>query len=247
MLNVESWNLKHPKKVKDLLEAQAKLEEAVHAPAPSNEGFLSAETLEAALNEHTMYSLYHGDERRQAINLARNTIERQLKTEVNNNLDSYITQVKKIFEPAAEAYAEAVEKLPATGKFTAEQVLNFNEPERVAYHSAREAAGVISWTAGWLHSLLDLPGQRLGNWGKWFLVCAPESVGALTCLQLEEEHTGEKAYDSLLPPLLRALREGAELRIATPSQARADAEEQEQARLEMSDQNWLNLRRDLKL
>lgn len=246
MLNVESWNLKHPKKVKDLLEAQAKLEEAVHAPAPSNEGFLSADTLEAALNEHTLHSLYHGDERRQAINLARNSIERELKTQINANLDSYITQVKQVFEPAAEAYAEAVEQLPS-GKFTAEDVLNFNEPERVAYHSAREAAGTISWAAGWLYDLLDLPGQRLGNWGKWFLVCAPETVGGLTCLQLEEEHTGEKAYDSLLPPVARALREGASLRVAVPAQARADAEEQEQARSEMSDQNWLNLRRGLKL
>lgn len=246
MLNVESWNLKHPKKVKELLAAQEKLEEAVHAPSPSTDGFLSADTLEAALNEHTMHALYHGDERRQAINLARNTIERQLKTEVNNNLDSYLKQVEAIFEPAAEAYTEAVEKLP-TGKFTAEDVLAFSESQREAYHTAREAAGTISWAAGWLHSLLDLPGQRLGNWRKWFLVCAPETVGGLTCLHLEPEHSGEPAYGALLPPLLRALREGAELRIATPSQARADAEEQEQARLEMSEQDWLNLRRDLKL
>lgn len=246
MLNVQSWTLKHPKKVKDLLEAEAELEKAVHAPAPSNEGFLSPDTLEAALNEHTMHALYHGQERQRAINLARNTIERQLKSEVNNNLDSYLKQIEAIFNPAAEAYAEAVEKLP-TGKFTAEDVLNFNTGEREAYHSAREAAAVISWAAGWLHDLLDLPGQSLGNWGKWFLVCAPESVAGLTCLFLEEEHTGEKGYDALLPPLLRALREGAYLRIATPSQAREDAEEQEQARTEMSNEAWLTLRRSLKL
>lgn len=72
-------------------------------------------------------------------------------------------------------------------------------------------------------------------------------MGGLTCLQLEEEHTGEKGYDALVPPLLRALREGAELRIATPSQARADAEKQEQARTEMSNEAWLTLRRSLKL
>ena len=246
MLNVESWNLKHLKKVKDLLEAQAKLEELVHAPAPSNDGLLSADTLEAAIDEHTRFALYNGDHRRQAINLARNTIERQLKAEVNNNLDSYLKQVEAIFEPASESYADAVEKLPAT-KFTAEDVLGFSEEQREAYHTAREAAGVISWAANWLWELLDLPGQSLGNWGKWFLVCAPESVAGLTCLFLEEEHTGEKGYDALLPPLLRALREGAELRIATPSQARADAEEQERARTEMSNEAWLTLRRDLKL
>lgn len=246
MLNLKSWNLKHNKKIQELLAAEAKLEEAVHAPSPSTNGFLQADTLEAALNEYTMHSLYHGDERRQAINLARNTIERQLKTEVNNNLDSYLKQVQAIFEPAAEAYTEAVEKLP-TGKLTAEDVLGLPEEQREAYHTAREAAGVISWAADWLWELLDLPGQSLGNWGKWFLVCAPESVAGLTCLFLEEEHTGEKGYDALLPPLLRALREGAELRIATPSQAREDAQRQEQARSEMSDQNWLKLRRDLKL
>lgn len=246
MLNVESWNLKHPKKVKDLLEAQAKLEEAVHAPAPSNNGFLSAETLEAAIDEHTRFALYNGDHRRQAINLARNTIERQLKAEVNNNLDSYLKQVEAIFNPAAEAYANAVEKLP-TGKFTADAVLGFSEEQREAYHTAREAAGVISWAADWLWELLDLPGQSLGGWGKWFLVCAPESVAGLTCLFLEEEHTGEKGYDTLLPPLLRALREGAYLRIATPSQASESAQEQEQARQGMDEQAWLTLRRDLKL
>lgn len=246
MLNVESWNLKHPKKVKDLLEAQAKLEEAVHAPVPSNQGFLSAETLEAALNEHTMHTLYHGDERRQAINLAQSTIERQLKAEVNNGLDSYLKQVKAVFDPAAEEYAEAIEQLPSS-KFTAEEVLGFSQEQREAYHTAREAAGVISWAADWLWELLDLPGQSLGGWGKWFLVCAPESVAGLTCLFLEEEHTGEKGYDALLPPLLRALREGARLRIATPSQAREAAQEQENARQGMDEQAWLTLRRDLKL
>lgn len=246
MLNVESWNLKHPKKVKDLLEAQVKLEEAVHAPAPSNEGFLQADTLEAALNEHTLHSLYHGDERRQAINLAQNTIERQLKAEVNNGLDSYLKQVEAIFNPAAEAYAEAIEQLPS-GMFTADAVLGFSESQREAYHTAREAAGVISWAANWLYDLVDLPRQSLGGYSRWFLVCAPESVAGLTVLQLEEDYAGEPAYGALLPPVLRAVREDASLRIATPSQARADAEEQEQARSEMSDQNWLNLRRDLKL
>ena len=246
MLNVESWNLKHPKKVKDLLEAQAKLEEAVHAPSPSADGFLQADTLEAALNEHTMHALYHGDERRQAINLAQNSIERELKAQVNNNLDKYLKQVEAIFEPASEAYAEAVEKLPS-GKFTAEDVLGFSEEQREAYHAAREAAGVISWAANWLWELLDLPGQSLGNWGKWFLVCAPESVAGLTCLFLEEERTGEKGYDALLPPLLRALREGAQLRVATPAQAREAAQEQENARQGMDEQAWLTLRRDLKL
>ena len=246
MLNVESWNLKHPKKVKELLDAQEKLEQAVHAPAPSNDGFLQADTLEAALNEHTMHALYHGDERRQAINLARNTIERQLKAEVNNSLDSYLKQVEAIFNPAAEAYTEAVEQLPSE-KLTAEDVLGLPEEQREAYHSARQAAGTISWAANFLYGLLDLPGQRLGNWGKWFLVCAPESVAGLTCLFLEEEHTGEKGYDALLPPLLRALREGAQLRVATPAQAREAAQEQENARQGMDEQAWLTLRRDLKL
>lgn len=246
MLNVESWNLKHPKKVKDLLEAQAKLEEAVHAPAPSTDRFLSADTLEAAIDEHTKYAVMQGDERRQAINLARNTIERQLKTEVNNSLGSYLKQVEAIFNPAAEKYTEAVEKLP-TGKFTAEDVLAFSESQRGAYHTAREAAGVISWASGWLYDLLDLPGQRLGGYSRWVLVAEPGSVAGLTCLQLEEDYAGEPAYGALLPPLLRALREGAELRVATPAQARVAAEEQEQARLSMDSQDWLNLRRDLKL
>lgn len=246
MLNVESWNLKHPKKVKELLAAQEKLEQAVHAPAPSNDGFLSAETLEAALNEHTMHTLYHGEERQRAINLARNTIERQLKAEVNNNLNSYLKQVEAIFTPAAEAYAEAVEKLPAT-RFTAEDVLGFSEEQREAYHTAREAAGVISWAANWLYDLVDLPRQGLGGYSRWFLVCAPESVAGLTVLQLEEDYAGEPAYGALLPPVLRAVREGAYLRVATPAQAREDAEEQEQERQGMDDQAWLTLRRDLKL
>ena len=246
MLDLKSWNLKHPKKIQELLAAQEKLEEAVHAPAPSNEGFLSAETLEAALNEHTMHTLYHGQERQRAINLARNTIERQLKAEVNNNLNSYLKQIEAIFNPAAEAYTEAVEQLPSS-MFTAEDVLGFSQEQREAYHTAREAAGVISWAADWLWELLDLRGQSLGGWGKWFLVCAPESVAGLTCLFLEEDYAGEPAYGALLPPVLRALREGAELRIATPSQARAAAEKLEAQRQNMSQENWLNLRRDLKL
>lgn len=247
MLNVESWNLKHPKKVKDLLEAQAKLEELVHAPAPSNDGFLSAETLESAIDQHTRFTLYNGQERRQAINLAQNTIDRELKAQVNANLDKYLEQIEAIFNPAAEAYAEAIEKLPATGKFAADDVLNFNAGEREAYHSAREAAGVISWAADWLWELLDLPGQSLGGFSRWFLVAEPGNVGGLVCLQLEDDYAGEPAYGALLPPLLRAVRQGARLRVATPAQAREDAEEQEQERQGMDDQAWLTLRRDLKL
>jgi len=232
--------------VKDLLEAQAKLEQLVHAPASSNQGFLSAETLESALNEHTKHTLYSGQERQRAINLARNTIERELKAQVNANLDKYLEQVKQIFEPAAETYTEAVEKLPAT-MFTAEDVLGFSEEQREAYHTAREAAGVISWAADWLWALLDLPGQSLGGYSRWMLVAEPGSVAGLTVLQLEEDYAGEPAYGALLPPVLRALREGARLRVATPVQARAEAEELEAERQNMSQENWLNLRRDLKL
>ena len=119
--------------------------------------------------------------------------------------------------------------------------------DREAYHTAREAAGVISWAANWLHDLVDLPEQRLGNWGKYFLVCEPGSVAGLTCLQLEEDYAGEPAYGALLPPLLRALREGAQLRVATPAQARAEAEELEAQRQNMSNEAWLTLRRNLKL
>ena len=246
MLNVSNWTLRHPAKVKDLLEAQAKLEQLVHAPAPSNQGFLSAETLESALNEHTKHTLYSGQERQRAINLARNTIERELKAQVNANLDKYLEQVKQVFEPAAETYTEAVEKLPAT-MFTAEDVLGFSEEQREAYHTAREAAGVISWAADWLWALLDLPGQSLGGYSRWMLVAEPGSVAGLTVLQLEEDYAGEPAYGALLPPVLRALREGARLRVATPVQARAEAEELEAERQNMSQENWLNLRRDLKL
>lgn len=246
MLKVTNWNLKNPKAVENLLEAQAKLEELVHAPAPSNQGFLSAETLETALNEHTKHTLYSGQERQRAINLARNTIERQLKAEVNNNLDNYVKQVEAIFNPAAEKYTEAVEKLPS-GKFTAEDVLGFSESQREAYHTAREAAGTISWASNWVYDLLDLRGQSLGGYSRWFLVCEPGNVGGLVCLQLEDDYAGEPAYGALLPPVLRALREGAQLRIATPAQAREDAQRQENARQGMDDQAWLNLRRDLKL
>ena len=246
MLNVENWTLKNPKAVENLLEARAKLEELVHAPAPSNDGFLSAETLESAIDQHTRFTLYNGQERRQAINLAQNTIDRELKAQVKANLDKYLEQVKQIFEPASKEYTEAVEKLPA-GKFTADAVLGFSEEQREAYHTAREAAGTISWASNWLYDLLDLPGQSLGGYTRWFLVCAPESVAGLTVLQLEEGRTGEKGYDALVPPLLRALREGARLRIATPAQAREDAEEQEQERQGMDEQAWLTLRRDLKL
>lgn len=246
MLNLKSWNLKHNKKIQELLAAEAKLEDAIHAPAPSNDGFLSAETLEAAIDEHTKYAVMQGEERQRAINLARNTIERELKAQVNANLDKYLKQVEAIFTPAAEAYADAVEKLPDT-KFTAEDVLGFSESQRGAYHTAREAAGTISWAANWMWELLDLPGQSLGGYSRWFLVCAPESVAGLTCLQLEEDYAGEPAYGALLPPVLRALREGAYLRIATPSQGRAAAEKLEAQRQNMSQENWLNLRRDLKL
>ena len=169
-----------------------------------------------------------------------------MKAEVNNNLDSYLKQVEAVFAPAASAYADAVEKLPAS-KFTADEALGFSGEQRGAYDTAREAAGTISWASGWLYDLLDLRGQSLGGYSRWFLVCAPETVGGLTCLQLEDDYAGEPAYGALLPPVLRALREGAQLRVATPAQARAEAEELEAERQNMSNEAWLTLRRSLKL
>ena len=234
-LNPNDWNLKHPKEVTQLLKAQQKLDELVNAPAPDTAGLYNEKTLEKTLDAMVNHSLVSGHERVRAVNQARELIERKLNRTIKENMDEYLAQAAESFDKAAEKYEENIYLLPAQ-PFTAEEALGFSAEQREAYDKVCEAAGVLSYWMQWALELTDLPGEYLNSWSKWFTIVSPETVGGLMVLQLEDADTGNPAYDRTLPAVARAVREGATLRLASPSQAYRDAQAQEAQRQGMSDE-----------
>lgn len=244
MLNLNEWNLKHSKEVNQLLKAQEKLEEVVNSPAPDTSGLFDPKTTESTLDALIQHSLVSGHERVRAVNQARGLIERKLNQEIQNNLDNYLAQASESFDKAAEQYEANIDLLPST-PFTAEDVLGFSAEQREAYDRVCEAAGVLSHWMGWSLELTELPAESLGPWSKFFTIVSPETVGGLVVLQLEEPSTGNTAWDKTLPVVARALREGASLRLASPTAARREADRVEEERQAMSDEAHRVLRSGL--
>lgn len=244
MSNLSNWNLKHPKEVSQLLKAQEKLEQLINAPEPDVSGLFNEKTLESTLDAMIQHSLVSGGQRAREVNRARTLIENRLNQAIQENLDSYLEQAAESFNAAAQTYSANIYELPAS-PFTAEDALGFSAEEREAYDKVVEAAGVLSYWMEWALELKELPGEGLGPWSKWHTIVSPETVGGLMVAQLEDATTGNPAWDRTLPVVSKALREGATLRLATPTQARREAEEVEEERQSMSDEAHRVLRAGL--
>ena len=243
-MNLNEWNLEHPKGVVQLLNAKKKLEQVTDSPAPDTSGLFNEKTLEKTLDAMVNHSLVSGHERVRAVNQARSLIENKLNQAIQENLDSYLEQTSESFDAAAEKYEKNIMLLPAK-PFTAEDALGFSAEQREVYDKVVEAAGVLSHWMSWSLELTDLPAQGLGPWSKWHTIVSPENVGGLMVLELEDASTGNTAWDRTLPVVARALREGATLRLATPTTARREADRVEEDRQEMPDKEHRALRAGL--
>lgn len=246
MLNLNSWEMTHSKEVNQLLKAQEKLEEVVNSPAPDTSGLFDPKTTESTLDAMIQHSLVSGHERVRAVNQARSLIENRLNQAIQSNLDDYLAQASESFDKAAEQYADNIDLLPST-PFSAEDVLGFSAEQRDAYEKVVEAAGVLTHWMNWALELTELPAEGLGPWSKFFTIVSPETVGGLMVLQLEEPTTGNPAWDRTLPVVARALREEASLRLASPTAARRDADQVEEERQDMADEDYRVLRAGLGL
>lgn len=243
-LNLNDWNMKHGREVTQLLKAQDKLEQLINAPEPDVSGLFNEKTLESTLDAMIQHSLVSGGQRAREVNRARTLIERELNQAIQENLDDYLAQAAESFDKAAEEYEANIYELPAQ-PFTAEDVLGFSAEQREAYDKVCEAAGVLSYWMDWALELTDLPAEGLGPWSKWHTIVDADNVGGLMVLELEEAGTGIPAYDRALPVVAKALREGAALRLATPTAARRGADRVEEDRQSMSDEAHRVLRAGL--
>lgn len=239
-MNLNEWNLKHPRQVTDLLKAQEKLEQVIDAPAPDTSGLFNQKTVESTLDAMIQHALVSGSERLRAVNHARTLIENKLNQAIQSNLDDYLEQASETFDAAAEQYEDYINLLP-TKPYDAEDVLAFSPEQRNAYEKVTQAAGVLEAWMNWSLELTELPGQGLGQWAKWFVLLDPETVGGLLVAQLEEG-TGSTAWERTLPVLGKALKEGAALRLAAPTTARREADLVEGQRQDMGDEDYRLLR-----
>lgn len=240
MLNLNTWSLKHGREVTQLLKAQNKLEQLINAPEPDVSGLFNENTLESTLDTMIQHSLVSGSQRVREVNRARTLIENRLNQAISSNLDSYLEQAAESFDAAAQTYESYIYELPST-PFTAEDALAFTAEQREAYDKVCEAAGVLTHWMQWALELTELPAAGLGPWSKWHTIVDADNVGGLLILELEDATTGNPAYDRTLPVVARALREGATLRLATPTTARRGADSLEQERQEMPDKEYAAL------
>lgn len=243
-MNIREWNLSHSKEVLQLLKAEEKLEQLINAPEPDVSGLFNEKTLESTLDAMIQHSLVSGSQRVREVNRARTLIERELNQAIQENLDDYLAQAAESFDKAAEEYEANIYELPAQ-PFTAEDALGFSAEQREAYDKVCEAAGVLSYWMDWALELTDLPAEGLGPWSKWHTIVDADNVGGLMILELEDATTGNPAYDRTLPVVAKALREGAALRLATPTAARRGTDLLEQERQEMPDKEYAALRSGL--
>lgn len=243
-LNIREWNMKHSKEVTQLLKAQEKLEQLINAPEPDVSGLFNEKTLESTLDAMIQHSLVSGSQRVREVNRARTLIENRLNQAIQENLDDYLSQASQSFDKAAQIYEANIYELPST-PFTADQALGFSEEQREAYDKVCEAAGVLEAWMNWAFELTELPGQGLGPWSKWHTIVDAYNIGGLMILELEDAGAGNPAWSRTLPVVSKALREGACLRLATPTAARRGADSLEQERQEMPDKDYAALRSGL--
>lgn len=218
---LEDYPLNHPEHVKEML---AELDNVRFAtldepplPDPTNteevQEYLERCALVAVLNQlpansnqPAPFTLY---KRRFQDRLARDIL-----AEVEDNKQFYIDQLRDKFVPVAQAYKEAVQKLPAQ-PFTDSELLQWEPKQFGYYQQARDAASQLK---GFLTVAVDIlcfmPSERF-TLDKLedpnLLIVEPENVAQLFAV-LDDSSEYDDAFNRLIPNVYHAVQRGAELK-----------------------------------
>lgn len=245
---VRSWTLNHPKPVKTLLECWSELEK-YQTEAPDWSGLLNPRTVAATVRAHAEYEAVNrgtehaGSATATAVSAARNRLSSEIAGAVSKNLGYYTSQVNETFCAAADQYEAAAAKLPR--EFTSEDVVGFDAETFEAYHSAKDAAVVLASAREFMLKISQIvPGEAFSaaEVSAEFLILDPGSVEMYSAVQSADTRGADPAYRAVNPVLLKAVKDGAVLRLSLPSEATAAVNNFEEQRAGMNPAQWAQVR-----
>lgn len=245
---VQSWSLEHPRSVQSLLDCYTELD-SYQTEAPGWEGLFNPKTVAKTVAAHAEYEALTrvteaaGSPVLTAVNAARARLSSEIVKAVSDNLDYYTEQLEPVFGSAADAYEAAAAKLPR--EFTANDVTTFDAEQFDAYQSARAAAGVLDSARAFMLEISRIvPGEGYdsGSVSGEFLVLDPGSVALYAAVQTADTKGADTAYRAVNPVLLKAVKDGAVLRLALPSEATGAVNAYEHERSGMNPTEWAAVR-----
>lgn len=161
-----------------------------------------------------------------AISSARSTIAHQGVAAARANLDHYLDQLGGRFDQAAKAYVKSSAKLPEV--FAGDDIAGFDTEMFDAYQQTKQAAAEIRAVRDFLVSLRSLsPANGKDTYQVHFLVLDPGSPETFAEVQYAAPESTDRIYEAVDPVMLKAVRAGARLRIATPAERDAQCAEYE--------------------
>lgn len=240
---VQSFGLRHPAPVKKLLDCAARLSTAT-GEQPGWEGVYDPEKVVSTVQDQVRYTLGSGQALREAVATAQSKIAARLATEVSGNLSYYTNQLEEEFDEAASEYAEAVVALPR--EFTADDITQWDSDTFEAYTRAKHAYAMLNRAKEWMMNLARVvPGESYrSGLDPLFIIIEPGSLDRYAAIQTSTSHHPDNAYKAVGPVALKAVKDGATLRLALPSEAMASSAAYEQQRQEMDAFAWRKLLAD---
>lgn len=220
----EKLGLKHDDAVAAFVEAYRKISEYIHESDTELPSLADPDTIVEAIEAHAEHiALREGTNAplSRAISKARTAVAHKGIRAARENVNHYRDQLTARFDAASEVYVRESAKLPE--KFTGDDLAGFNADQFAAYQAVKQAADEIRSVRNWLSSLAQiLPGSAMTEFKVQFLVLDPGSVEVFKTVQYAASASADRIYEAVDPVMLKAVKAGAELRMATPAERNAE-------------------------
>lgn len=220
----ERLGLKHHAKVAAFVEADRKINEYIAESQPQLPSLADPENIVEAIEAHAEHIALregHNSPVAQAVAKARTAVAHNGIRAGRENVDHYRDQLTARFDKAAKVYVRESAKLPE--QFTGDDLAGFDTDTFAAYQATKQAAAEIRSVRDWLSSLSQiLPGSSLADYRPQFLVLDPGSTEVFSAVQHAAPASADRIFEAVDPVMLKAVKAGAELRMATPAERNAE-------------------------
>lgn len=221
---VKNWadlGLTHHPEIEKLIETDRVLDTYLRTPAAELPSLLDPETVVAGIEARAeINALRSGldSPMSKAVAGARNVIENTGIRVARENLDHYTAQLTERFEEAATTYRASAELVPVD--FCGDDLAACTTEQFNAYRSLAESSAVLLQIRSFLTTTRILsPSANSTNYAIDFLIMDPGSPELYAEIQFAEpQNNTDRLRAAVNPILLRAVKAGAELRIATPEE-----------------------------
>lgn len=215
---IEGMNVTHPPAVKTLLEAV----DAVRWTQPEPVGWEGLEdpaTAGDVLRRQATYLAVSNETYEHARRLAIARLSPALAEAVDDNVDGYAAQIAPTFNKAARAYKKAAGQLPRV--FDAEEMAGWDKATLDAYRNARDAAATLDAARNVAIDLSNIAYSQkwLDRLDSVLFIVKPRNAVDLALLLRAGTPSTDPVYLAVNPLLLKAVKDGMDLRFALPAAA----------------------------